>query len=119
MRYSTDYKVDAGPFENEDAAEFFEFKAKKAIDEAIEVDIGLIHGSKHTGRYFVKFEVNDAKWYDWEKDLRGLSTAFPDVTIDAVGHGEETGDIWKARIRNGESEIVEAVMSFPDFKVLV
>ena len=119
MGYSTDYKVDAGPFENEDAAEFFEFKAKKAIDEAIEVDIGLSHGSKHTGRYFVKFEVNDAKWYDWEKDLRGLSTAFPDVTIDAVGHGEETGDIWKARIRNDQSEVVEAVMSFPDFKELV
>ena len=119
MGYSTQYSIDAGPFESAEAAEFFEFKMSKEVDEAFEVDIQQSHGTKHTGKYYVKLETEDTKWYEWKQDLTKMSTLFPDVTIDVEGTGEESGDIWKARFRNGESEKVEAEFRFPPFAKLI
>lgn len=114
MGYMTDYEVEAGPFETEEAAEFFEFKAQKTIGYSIDVSIS----PSMNGRYFVTFELNDAKWYNWGNDLEALSRAFPNITIDVEGDGEETGDQWKARFRNGSYEKVEAIVTFPDFTTL-
>jgi len=119
MGYSTQYNIDAGPFESAEAAEFFEFKVSKEIDEAFEVDIQQSHGYKHTGKYYVDLKSEDTKWYEWRADLTKVSTLFPDVTIDVEGKGEETGDIWKARFRNGDCEVVDAEFMFPPFRILV
>lgn len=118
MGYSTDYKIDVGPFETEEDAEFFEFKFGKLVNYETEAEIGLSTGDKHTDKYYLKLRVTDARWYEWRTDLNELSVNFPNVTIDVMGEGEESGDIWKSRFRNGEDEFVEAIMTFPDFKIL-
>lgn len=115
MGYVTDYKGEAGPFDTEEAAEFFEFKLGKQVNGYhFDVSIGA---SMHDG-YTVNFEVNDVKWYEWRNDLSELSRSFPNITVDLEGRGEEPGDLWKARFRNGDSEVVDAVFTFPDFTEL-
>jgi hypothetical protein len=49
------------------------------------------------------------KWYDWEDDMRRYSLLHPDVLFTISGEGEETGDIWKAYIKNGkvQEEVAE------------
>lgn len=118
MGYATDYKLEAGPFDNEEAAEFFEFKLRKDVSESFETEIGLSCGTKHTGSYYLKMRASDAYWYGYATDLKTLSEKFPSITIDVVGEGEESGDIWKARFRNGEYEQVDAIVAFPDFEKL-
>ena len=60
----------------------------------------------------------DGKWYDWVKDSVALTQNYPRILIEIHGEGEESEDIWKARIRNGECEIVQAKIVFDDFKVI-
>jgi len=38
---------------------------------------------------------DSCKWYDYDQDMRAISTAFPDVVFALGGEGEEHGDIWK------------------------
>lgn len=55
------------------------------------------------------------KWYTWERECIYVSRVYPKITIDVYGEGEESGDIWKARVRNGESEYVKAKIVFDPF----
>lgn len=45
----------------------------------------------------------NAKWYDWEEDMRILSSRFPEVTFTLHGSGEDSNDIWTCYFRNGNS----------------
>jgi len=58
------------------------------------------------------------KWYSWKEDSVRLSLNYPRILIEIKGEGEESGDIWKARIRSGNFEIVQAKIVFDDFKVI-
>lgn len=114
MGYMTDFSVEAGPFKTEEDAEFFEFKALKTIGYRFEASVSM-----GLGNHTVSFELDDCKWYSWDADLKKLSMTFPSITIDVEGVGEEQGDHWRARFRNGEDERVEAIITFPDFEKLV
>lgn len=107
MGYYTRFEVSATGFETEELAEFFVFKLNRqsAYDFSVTVS-----GTS------IAFDTDEIKWYEWETELSTLSRSFPGVTIYVEGHGEEQGDIWRARIRDGESEIVQAKMTFPDFE---
>ncbi len=61
----------------------------------------------------------DGKWYDWKEDCIRVSLQYPKILIEIEGKGEENGDIWKARIRNGVCERVDAKIVFDDFKLIV
>jgi hypothetical protein len=52
--------------------------------------------------------ITDVKWYDWEKNLKSISKAFPEVFFRLDGTGEETEDIWAAFAHMGKVEIVRA-----------
>jgi len=110
MGYVTRYEIEATGFKEEVEAEFFLFKLNRAVNYTFS-------GTTTSSR--VTIETDEIKWYEWQTDLKELSVHFPHVTIDAEGYGEENGDIWKARVRNGEAEVVEAMLTFPDFKKLV
>ena len=110
MGYNTRYEVDATGFNEGDEAEYFLFKLNRATNYGFGGNAS--NGSVH-------LETDEIKWYEWKKDLTDLSKHFPHATIDVEGRGEESGDMWKARIRNGQSEVVNAIMTFPDFKELV
>lgn len=111
MGYYTDFDIEAKPFETEEFAEFFEFKLKKASDYPFEVNIGGFDGNFH-----VDARLDSAKFYDYADVFRELSKEFPGVTIEIEGEGEENGDLWKHRFRNGNQEKVSAEFTFPDFK---
>jgi hypothetical protein len=110
MGYTTRYEIEATGFKEETEAEFFLFKLNRVTNHGFS-------GSTTSNR--ASFETDVIKWYEWKTDLKELSVHFPHVTIDVEGLGEDNGDIWKARVRNGETEVVEAVLTFPDFEQLV
>ena len=110
MGYVTRYEIEATGFKEETEAEFFLFKLTRVVNYEFT-------GSTTSTRLTI--ETDEIKWYEWQTDLKELSVHFPHVTIDVEGYGEENGDIWRARVRNGEAEVVKAVLTFPDFKQLV
>lgn len=115
MGYYTDYTVEARGFKSKDDAEFFAFKL---VQKGFVNSPTRFHYTELGSDFWVEFEVNEAKWYDYADNLRTASRWFPDITIDVEGSGEEKGDQWRHRFRNGEQERVEAVISFPEFKVI-
>lgn len=48
---------------------------------------------------------NSAKWYEWERELRDFSTAYPSKLFTVDGEGEEQGDVWRAYIQDGKSVV--------------
>lgn len=110
MGYYTNFRLKVTGFENAEAAEFFEFKLRKASGyDGWDVDI-----VPSKNGYEVEATLSEAKWYDWEKNLEVLSVAFPNTTIVVDGVGEEPGDIWRARVQNGEAKTAQATISFPE-----
>jgi hypothetical protein len=59
------------------------------------------------------------KWYCWKEDCVRASLQNPKILIEVEGKGEESGDIWKARIQDGICECVPAKIVFDDFKLIV
>ena len=57
--------------------------------------------------------LQDAKWYDWDKNLASVSAAFPDVLFILDGMGEENPDIWRAWAMAGRVEQVTATILAP------
>ena len=115
MGYYTDYSVEATGFNKRDEAEFFAFKL---VQNDYVSNSTRFHYGELGSEFSVQFDVNESKWYGYSDDLRTASLWFPHVTIDVEGKGEESGDQWRHRFRNGEQERVNAVISFPDFKVI-
>ena len=44
------------------------------------------------------------KWYDHETDLENLTKKYPDLVVELEGDGEDVGDYWKKRFKNGICE---------------
>jgi hypothetical protein len=57
----------------------------------------------------------EVKWYEHEADMLRLSTQFPNVLFELEGVGEEPGDQWRMRVRNGKNSRVKAQIIFPEF----
>lgn len=110
MGYYTDYELTANSFE-------YEADAKQFNDE-----LGTTTGYNFRTRvnrvpplYQSLALLQEAKWYDHADDLMKLSTKWPWVTIILVGVGEDRGDHWRMRVRNGVVERQNAVISFPEW----
>ena len=67
------------------------------------------------------FGGDTAKWYDWNADMKEVSSKYPHLLFSLEGEGEESGDIWKAWARNGK--VVEArakiVFETPDLAAVL
>jgi len=110
MGYYTNYTLNADGFDDKEAAEFFEFKLLKLSQySGWEVNI-----EKTVSGYSVEAAINDVKWYDWQSNLEQLTEQYPQITITVDGVGEEPGDIWRARVQNGETKRAKATISFPE-----
>ena len=116
MGYYTNYEVRAVGFEDEDSAEFFIFKLDKFVGEKLSIEKEEDWSTGELRKtYRVHGYISERKWYNWEDNLKEMSLKFKDVLIEVEGHGEEDEDIWRARIKNGDSEIVKAEIVFPAF----
>ena len=56
----------------------------------------------------------EMKWYSWEDDCTALSEQYPGLLFVVEGEGEESGDLWKAWIRNGKAVIVRGRVVFDE-----
>lgn len=65
-------------------------------------------------RYDEIFYAN-AKWYDWENDMRLLSRKFPDIMFKLSGSGENEEDLWKAYFLNGSMQYCPAIITYEEF----
>lgn len=45
-----------------------------------------------------------AKWYNYNEDMVALSLTRPGLTYRLEGHGEDTGDVWVAWYRDGQTQ---------------
>jgi hypothetical protein len=103
MGYYTKYNIKITGIDN----------ANQAVKIARDYDL-VDYVVSDTGTVLIAFY--EGKWYVWEKESVALTRNYPRILIKIYGEGEESGDIWKARIRNGECERVEAKIVFDEFK---
>lgn len=59
--------------------------------------------------------INSTKWYDHRDDLIQFSLKHPNMLFLLEGEGEDTGDVWKLYVKNGKSQLCEAIITFDDF----
>jgi hypothetical protein len=110
MGYYTTFKLKATGFKDIDEAEFFEFKLRKLT--------GYTGWETNSFETEMEGSLSDAKWYDYEAHMTELSKQFPHVYFDLDGVGEEHGDVWKMRAKDGQTERVNAKIVFPEFTIL-
>ena len=103
MGYTTTFDVYlTGPAS--DLAELTEYYLPQAWKD-LDVDY-------HDSSYFWV----QAKWYEWEEDFVVLSLIWPTIEFQIEGQGEDNLDIWKALVFNGQSQRVDAEITFPEFE---
>lgn len=105
MSYSTQYSLEYDtPDDHEDIKDFILKDISYLVDFEIEA---LLGGGTLT-----------APWYEHEEEVLNLSRGFPATIFILYGTGSEQGDVWKKRFINGEVEIIQATLVFPDFEPL-
>jgi hypothetical protein len=106
MGYYTQYDVKISGIDN----------ANQAVKIAQEYELDDYDVSGNGKNVSANFNT---KWYGWYEESVALSRNYPRILIEIEGDGEDCGDLWKARIRNGVCEIIKAKIVFDDFKVVI
>lgn len=57
----------------------------------------------------------EAKWYEYDTDMRSLSRVYPNYLFELTGDGEESEDNWKAYYLNGKSQVEQGILFYPPF----
>lgn len=83
-----------------------EEKILRSIKEEYFGGVDSDHVTFETQHYWVDKDYNFFK---------KLSKKFPGVIIEVDGSGEEDGDMWSCRFRDGEMEEVQARIEWPPF----
>jgi hypothetical protein len=112
MGYYTTYKLIATGFRDQAESELFAENLYVLSEYDARAWTAHIVHQKFTG------VMSQVKWYYHRAHVVQLSIQFPSVTIDLHGVGEEYGDEWRLRARNGQTERVQARTVFDDFKIL-
>lgn len=58
---------------------------------------------------------DNTKWYSWSKDMIKHSLLHPEVLFTIDGEGEESGDVWRAYIKNGKMQQEKAKIQLAGF----
>lgn len=56
-----------------------------------------------------------AKWYNYEEDMRRISKKYPNTVFKLRGDGEESGDIWVEYYKNGKCQKAQTTITFEPF----
>ena len=59
--------------------------------------------------------ANEAKWYEHDDDMKGLSKEFPSVLFELCGEGESHDDMWTTYYRDGKMQHCPAIITYEDF----
>ena len=57
----------------------------------------------------------EAKWYNYEDDMKMLSLKFPTIVFILEGDGEENDDMWVAYFMNGKVQHEKAKITYNYF----
>ena len=57
-----------------------------------------------------------AKWYDRQADLEDVSYRNPGIIIQVDCEGED-GELWRERYLNGDAEMHDAIITYPEFDI--
>ena len=57
----------------------------------------------------------EAKWYEYERDVKILSLKFPTIVFILEGNGEESDDMWVAYFMNGKMQYEKAKITYNSF----
>lgn len=96
MGYYTDYNLEVSRVKGEDEARLI---------ERIKDELGM-------ETWGMSWYAN-AKWYDHEKDMKALSSEFPEVLFTLEGRGEEWDDAWVKYFLGGKMQVCYAEITFP------
>ena len=101
MGYYTDYNL--------------EIQAGKMHDAGLMNNIkdALLEISGYTGWYYGhdELKLNEAKWYDYYRDMQKLSERYPDLKFELHCRGED-GDQWIVYALGGKVEQCESHVEF-------
>ena len=63
------------------------------------------------------YACDDMKWYEHDKDMKALSSAFPNVLFCLDGKGEDDDDLWRSYFLNGKRQLCRAkiTIEYPEF----
>lgn len=56
-----------------------------------------------------------AKWYEFDKEMKTLSRQFPDTVFCLYGEGEESRDVWYRYYKNGKLQYCPAKIAFDEY----
>lgn len=57
----------------------------------------------------------DAKWYDYDKNMKQISQMYPNTVFKLQGNGEENGDLWVAYYKDGKVQSCQAKITFDPY----
>lgn len=87
---------------------YYDIDIKGSIDE----EQFAIDFNKVTGGY--QYPIEDTiKWYDYEKDMKKLSSMYPNNYFTIYGTGEDSYDIWVAYFYRGNYSGGRAKLVYP------
>lgn len=61
------------------------------------------------------FTEEPSAWYDASDDLCNFSLKYPGILFTLQGEGEDSVDIWRMYVKNGQKQLVKAVITFDEF----
>ena len=98
MGYFTSHSLSIlpGPHPAREILEAF-IDAFKTTDTGLDMHLD----DNPTGAGILMSNLRPAKWYDEKAQMQKFSTHFPAATFLVRGEGEDRGDVWEHRYRNG------------------
>ena len=113
MGYQTNYYITYGVAIPEDHPEYDIYhyhetqqEASDLIEEKSYLEIFECDPGEVSGR---------GKWYEWDGDMREVSSLYPHYLFTVEGHGESCEDLWRAYFQNGKGSSSAAVITYPEY----
>jgi hypothetical protein len=103
MGYVTDFRL---------KIEGDESTIKKFLHSEVLVDSWGVPLIEDVLEYWNDEYVGSHKWYDYSNDMTKISSQWPELTFILTGYGEEPGDIWQYKYKNGYQTGGKAKITF-------
>lgn len=115
MGYMTSYTLfvkDIAPDELTRLNKELEHKGIVGVAACVPLTLGVSTSSKDA----VFYAGDWCRWYTHEDDILVASREFPNATFMLEGDGESSDDYWREYFKNGETEICEGYVAYPEPK---
>lgn len=112
MGYYTYFTINIEIKQRDSEFESLNFSIKDLILQTLEKVSG--YSFENWGDDIISSNGN-IKWYDYEKDMKKVSSAFPNILFTVNGKGEDSEDLWKAYHLGGKCFTTHAEIVYEKF----